>query len=59
LGMTTGTILIFLFGVAWLANFVPADTLLAVGILPFLPGAVLKIVAGTLVVKGATRVVAE
>ena len=55
--MTVGTGVIFLFGVGWLANFVPPHTLLAVGLLPFLPGAVIKIAGGALVVKGATNVV--
>lgn len=53
--MTLGTVAIMLCGVLWLATFVPAGNLLGVGVIPFLPGAVLKIVAAALVVGGVNR----
>ncbi len=46
--MTMGTGAIFLCGLAWLAVLQLSGNLLAIGLLPFLPGAVLKIVAAAL-----------
>ncbi|MBU1319196.1 MAG: biotin transporter BioY [candidate division Zixibacteria bacterium] len=43
IAMTIGTAIIFLFGLSWLAKFVPELSLLTVGLTPFVPGAVLKI----------------
>lgn len=44
LAMTIGTAFIFLFGCTWLARFVGAEQVLAFGFMPFVPGAVFKIV---------------
>lgn len=41
--MLAGMVLIYAIGVAWLAAFVPADQLLAAGVLPFLLGDLVKI----------------
>ncbi len=41
--MTIGTIIIFVSGLAQLALFVPAGSVLAMGFYPFLPGALFKI----------------
>ncbi len=38
LAMALGNGVIYLFGLLWLARFVPSDLLLTAGILPFLPG---------------------
>ncbi len=46
--MTIGTGAIFLCGRAWLAVLQLPGNLLAIGLLPFLPGAMLKIVAAAL-----------
>ncbi len=46
--MTMGTGVIFLCGLAWLAVLQLPGGLLAIGLLPFLPGAALKIVAAAL-----------
>jgi biotin transport system substrate-specific component len=43
LAMTVGTAVIFVCGLAQLSLFVPGDTLLAMGLFPFLPGAAVKI----------------
>ena len=43
--LTGGTALIFACGVAWLSRFVDGATLLTAGLIPFLPGAALKILA--------------
>ena len=48
LAMTIGTAAIYLFGLLWLALFVGGERVLAEGLYPFLPGAVLKIVAAAL-----------
>lgn len=56
LAMLAGTTVLYAAGLAWLANFVPADNLLAVGVLPFMPGDIVKIVIGVLLVEGFNRV---
>lgn len=43
MAMTLGTVLIFVFGLSWLAYFVPSNALLAAGLYPFVPGALIKI----------------
>jgi len=45
LAMAVGNVLIYVFGVLWLSNFVPQSQLMVMGVLPFLPGAVVKIAA--------------
>lgn len=49
--MLAGLLVIYACGAAWLAMFVPADKVLGMGILPFLPGDLVKI---TLVACGAS-----
>lgn len=46
--MSLGTAAIYLAGLAWLAAFTGAGNVLAMGLIPFLPGAALKIVAAAL-----------
>jgi biotin transport system substrate-specific component len=41
--MALGLVLVFTFGILWLARFVPAEQLMALGVAPFLLGDVLKI----------------
>ena len=41
--MSLGTTLLFATGCAWLGSFVGFDRVVALGVLPFLPGAILKI----------------
>lgn len=43
---------VFAFGLAWLARFVGAGNVVATGLVPFLPGEALKIVATVLVFRG-------
>ena len=43
LAMAFGTAVIFLFGLSWLAYFVPTQALLTAGLYPFVPGALVKI----------------
>ncbi|MEE9464514.1 MAG: biotin transporter BioY [Candidatus Neomarinimicrobiota bacterium] len=46
--MTGGTAAIFLCGLAWLSVFQHPEGLLTIGLWPFIPGAILKIVAAAL-----------
>lgn len=41
--MTFGTAIIFACGLTWLTQFVPGNALLAAGLIPFIPGAIIKI----------------
>jgi biotin transport system substrate-specific component len=43
---------IFVFGLVWLARFVGAEQVVATGLLPFLPGEVVKIAATVLCFSG-------
>ncbi len=43
LAMIIGSAVIFAFGLIWLAKFVPEGSLLALGLIPYLPGSVVKI----------------
>lgn len=42
--MLTGELAIYALGLAWLARFVPADRLLTAGLIPFIPGDLVKLV---------------
>lgn len=45
LAMLVGTAVIFAFGLSWLSVILPAGSVLALGLYPFLPGALIKLVA--------------
>lgn len=47
--MTIGTIVIFVFGLVWLAKFIPSEGLLAAGLYPFVPGALIKIILASVI----------
>lgn len=53
--MSIGTAVIFAFGVAWLSVFVGAASALPMGLVPFLPGAVIKIAAAASVLPVGWR----
>lgn len=55
--MLLGSAVILVSGLAVLAHFVPGDRLLTAGLLPFLPGDVLKAAAAALVLPAAWRFV--
>jgi biotin transport system substrate-specific component len=55
--MLLGSVVILVSGLAVLSHFVPADRLLAAGLLPFLPGDVIKAVAAALALPAAWRFV--
>lgn len=53
ISLTLGTAVIFAFGLAWLAVFTPVNFLLAAGLFPFLPGAVVKIFLAATVIQSS------
>ncbi len=55
LAMLLGSVVIFASGLAVLARFVPADQLLAAGLLPFLPGDLIKSSLASLAFPAAWR----
>jgi biotin transport system substrate-specific component len=60
--MLAGLAVIYALGLAWLALFVPADRVIALGLLPFLLGDLVKIglvAAGSSVLPGLRRVLAR
>lgn len=55
LAMAAGTVAIYVPGLIWLSAFVPAEALFATGVMPFLPGDLVKIALGTMLVEAAGR----
>jgi len=53
--MLAGSAVIFAGGLAWLARFVPAGQLLAAGLIPFVPGDILKTSLAAAALPGAWR----
>jgi len=53
--MTTGTILIFVCGLAQLALFVPPGSIFALGLYPFVPGAIVKIAAAAVILPSVWK----
>lgn len=58
LAMLAGTAVIYLLGVSWLAGFVGVERVLVAGLLPFLPGDAVKLLAAAAVLPGAWRAIA-
>lgn len=46
--MLAGSAVLYIFGLSWLARFVPGDSLLAAGLTPFIAGDLTKIVLATI-----------
>ncbi len=57
IAMTAGTVVIFIFGLAQLSIFTGFGDLLAMGFIPFIPGAVIKIIAAALVFTGGMKLI--
>lgn len=53
--MIAGEIAIYIFGLAWLARFVPATQVLAAGLFPFLIGDAIKLIAAAAVLPAGWR----
>lgn len=50
--MVAGLVVVYAIGLAWLAMFVPAQSLISAGLAPFLPGDLLKIGLGVAMICG-------
>jgi len=57
LAMLAGEVAIYAFGLAGLARFLPPDQLLAAGLLPFIPGDLVKLALAALALPTAWRLV--
>jgi biotin transport system substrate-specific component len=53
--MIAGEVAIYIFGLAWLARFVPATQVLALGLFPFLIGDAIKLIAAAAVLPAGWR----
>ena len=55
--MLIGSVVIFAFGLAVLSRFVPAQGLLVAGLLPFVPGDLIKAAAAALAFPAAWKLI--
>lgn len=55
--MLLGTVIIFVCGIAWLTMYVPSELLLQIGLIPFIPGAIVKIVLAATVLPSIWKLV--
>ena len=55
LTMIIGTLLIFIFGISWLAVTAGFGTALSIGLYPYIPGAVIKIILATVTIYSINR----
>lgn len=55
LAMLLGNVVIYAFGLLWLACFVGGEGALAAGLLPFIPGDLLKVILGTMLLPSGWR----
>ena len=53
--MIIGTLIIFLFGISWLAVTAGFGTALSIGLYPYIPGAIIKIILATVTVYSINR----
>jgi len=54
--MLVGNLVIYVFGLAWLARFVGVERVVALGLAPFLIGDAVKVVLATLALPSAWKV---
>jgi len=59
MAMLLGNAIIYLFGLPWLAHFVGSDKTLALGLLPFIPGDLSKLILAALALPGGWALVNE
>jgi biotin transport system substrate-specific component len=55
LAFLIGDSLVFLFGLSWLARFVGSEKVFALGLIPFIPGDLIKVALGALIVTSLWR----
>ncbi len=55
--MIIGSAVIFSFGLIWLAKFVPAGSLLSLGLIPYLPGSIVKITLAAVILPSIWKFV--
>jgi biotin transport system substrate-specific component len=51
--MLAGSVVLYIFGLSWLAYYVPSNALLAAGLTPFIPGDLTKIALATMALPSA------
>ncbi len=56
--MFAGELVVYAFGLPWLARFVPAERVLAAGLIPFIPGDLVKLALAALTPPAAWRALA-
>jgi biotin transport system substrate-specific component len=59
LAMVVGNVIIYACGVTWLAQFVGPSQAVALGVLPFIPGDIVKLVLATLAVPAGWRLIGK
>jgi biotin transport system substrate-specific component len=57
LAMLAGNALIYLFGLPWLATFVGSDRVWMSGLLPFIPGDIVKVALAAAALPGAWKLI--
>ncbi len=57
--MLIGNVIIYFFGMVWLANFVGLNQVLQIGLLPFIPGDIIKIILAALVLPAGWQLLAR
>ncbi len=55
IAMVFGNIILYLFGASWLGNFVGTNKAIELGVIPFIPGALLKLIFFSIVYKKYKR----
>ena len=55
LAVMLGHLIIFVFGLTWLARFVGIERVFELGLLPFIPGMIVKSIAAGLLMTGLWR----
>ena len=55
LTMVSGTIIIFIFGISWLTVTAGLGTAISIGLYPYIPGAIIKIILATITVYSTNR----
>ncbi len=57
LSMTAGSIVIYAIGVLWLSNFTGWENVLSAGVIPFIPGDIIKVIIASSLVPAGSRLI--